>query len=434
MQSVIILKDNFMNLKKLGLPVQLVLCVLFGLLFAQHLPTTISEILYSISCSLKDILMFFLPFVIMAYMWTAVKSFGSKGPILILMTCGLIILANSISLLSAYSIGSLILPHMISSTLEHVEQNSIDSIRQIWSLKAMNPLPTLQPLYGTIMGTILGLLTVQWEKMAKQLNSSSNLLDRASVTLRAFADGFLMKVFVPTLPFYILGFIIKLKLDGHLNSLLQGYAQILGLIYLVIAAYLFFWYNVGAGFNFKKALGYMKNMVSPTLTGFTTMSSTAAMPLSLDAMKKNTNDDNFSNFFVPSTVNSHLAGDGICITLSCMALLLMTGKSLPSFTMFMAFLVNYCLVKFSAAGVPGGGVLVILPVAKEYLGLDDTLTSILQTIYMLQDPFVTPSNILGNGAFGINVHRFFKGWFMDNSKTQEDAKVVDVDSQISKIA
>lgn len=427
------MKVVFMNLKKLGLPAQLVFCVVFGLLFAQHLPMMMSEILYSISCSLKDILMFFLPFVIMAYMWTAVKSFGSKGPVLILMTCGLIILANSISLLSAYGIGSLVLPHMISSTLEHVEQNSVDSIRQIWSLKTLNPLPTLQPLYGTIMGTVLGLLTVQFQKMVKQLNASSNVLDKMSVKLRAFADGFLMKVFVPTLPFYILGFIIKLKLDGQLNSLLQGYAQILGLIYLVIAVYLFFWYNVGAGFNLKKAVGYMKNMVSPILTGFTTMSSTAAMPLTLDAMKKNTQDENFSNFFVPSTVNAHLAGDGICITLSCMALLLMTGKSLPDFAMFLAFMVNYCLVKFSAAGVPGGGVLVILPVAKEYLGLDDTLTSILQTIYMLQDPFITPSNILGNGAFGVNVHRFLKGWFKDDVQPKA-VEVLETDSQITKIA
>ncbi len=427
------MKVNVMNLKKLGLPAQLVFCVLFGLLFAQHLPVVVAEFLYSISCSLKDILMLLLPLVIMAYMWTAVKSFGSKGPILILMTCCLIILANSISLLSAYGIGSLILPHMISSTIEHVEQNSVDSIRQMWSLKAMNPFPTLQPLYGTLMGTVLGLLTVQWAKVTKQFNTSSNILDNLSIKLRSFADAFLMKFFVPTLPFYILGFIIKLKLDGQLNSLLQGYAQILALIYVVIAVYLFFWYSVGSGFNMSNTMTYMKNMVSPALTGFTTMSSTAAMPLTLEAMKQNTKDDNFSNFFVPSTVNAHLAGDGICITLSCMALLLMTGKSLPSFSMFMAFLINYCLVKFSAAGVPGGGVLVILPVAKEYLGLDDSLTSILQTIYMLQDPFITPSNILGNGAFGINVHRFFKNWFTDGKNTHQPA-VAGEELSITKIA
>jgi Na+/H+-dicarboxylate symporter len=119
-------------------------------------------------------------------------------------------------------------------------------------------------------------------------------------------------------------------------------------------------------------------------------------------------------------------GDGLSITITAMALLLMSGQGLPSWSAFLMYMMYYCIVKFSAAGVPGGGVIVILPVVRDYLGLDEATTSLLATIYMLQDPILTSANVMGNGAFAMVTHRLLKPFLRGKTPidTDDAAKTV----------
>jgi len=87
--------------------------------------------------------------------------------------------------------------------------------------------------------------------------------------------------------------------------------------------------------------------------------------------------------------------------------MMMTGQPFPDFSTYLIFTIFYCLTKFSAAGVPGGGVLVILPVAQAYLGLSPEMATLLFTIYVLQDPLITAANVMGNGAFALITAKIF---------------------------
>ncbi|MBX9696693.1 MAG: dicarboxylate/amino acid:cation symporter, partial [Alphaproteobacteria bacterium] len=108
---------------------------------------------------------------------------------------------------------------------------------------------------------------------------------------------------------------------------------------------------------------------------------------------------------IPTTVNIHLLGDALAIPLTGLALLWFKTGVMPGFETYAIFTVMFAIAKFSAAGVPGGGVLVILPVLQKYLGMDQELITLMTTIYILQDSIFTASNVMANGAFSMIVER-----------------------------
>jgi Na+/H+-dicarboxylate symporter len=86
----------------------------------------------------------------------------------------------------------------------------------------------------------------------------------------------------------------------------------------------------------------------------------------------------------------------------------LSGFSMPSLELYMMFALYFCLAKFSTAAVPGGGVIVLLPVLQSHMGLTPEMASLVATIYILQDSIFTASNVMGNGAFAILSHHFVK--------------------------
>ena len=393
-----------------NLPFQLILCLFFGFLFGKSIPVFYANILYTASCLVQDLLMLVIPLVCFSYIWAAINAFGNRGFIMIITICALVVLANMTAIFAAYGASSIFLPYVIDAGNPIKLSQDIDSLNALWSLSRHLNLQLIQPKHGMIGGFSMGILTIllnrtQSQSVPPNIERFLAYLGKSFVefsdVLRNYVTIILKTYFIPLLPFYVLGFVVKLAYDGDLSTILQGYAHTFIFLYIVVSIYLLFWYFVGCKFNIRATLNSLKNMVSAGLTGFTTMSSTATMPLTLEAIQENTNDQNFANFFTPATVNCHLAGDGLSITVTAIALLLMAGHPFPSSTNFFLFAFYYALAKFSAAGIPGGGVIVILPVARDYLGIDESLMPLLQTLYILQDPFLTSSNVLGNGAFAL---------------------------------
>jgi Na+/H+-dicarboxylate symporter len=383
------------NLLK-SLPAQLILCLFIGLIFGPHISLGLADVLYTISCFIKDVLMYALPFVIFTYLWAAIAAFGNRGFVLVILTFLLIIAANTVTLLTAYGIGSIILPTIIDGSITRLASDGADTVVCLWSIPDWQ---YIKPVHGMMAGVLIGFITMFTQSLA--------LRDK-SLQMRELATSCLKKGFIPVLPLYVLGFVMKLSRDGHLGNLMHGYAHTFLFICVLILVYLTFWYFVGSYFNVKRCIACLREMLPAGITGLTTMSSSATMPVTLEATEKNINDREFADFIIPTSVNAHLMGDGLSITITAMALLLMSGQGLPTWPVFLLYTMHYCLVKFSAAGVPGGGVIVILPVVRDYLGLDEATTSLLATIYMLQDPILTSANVMGNGAFAMVTHRLLK--------------------------
>jgi Na+/H+-dicarboxylate symporter len=209
------------------------------------------------------------------------------------------------------------------------------------------------------------------------------------------------KVLTPIMPFFIIGTALKLQHDGVLVQIFERYLPIL--LMFVASAYcvVLLQYLALAGFNLPKAMTYLKNVFPATITAFGSMSSASALPLSIKAAEKNSEQKNNAGVIVPSTVNIHLVGDCFFIPMVAIAVLASFNIGIPSVFDYVIFAVHFVLAKFAVAAVPGGGILVMLPILQQYLGFSPEMLALITALYVLFDPLITACNVGGNGAFAI---------------------------------
>lgn len=229
-----------------------------------------------------------------------------------------------------------------------------------------------------------------------------------NVVLKRFAargsvlvNLFLVRIFTPVLPIFILGFILKAQHDGLLTILFKNFIPLLSVIILLYVSYIGFLYMLVKGFRVNKALLALKNILPATIIGFSSMSSAAAMPVLIDGATKNSKDKDLPKRIVPFITNTHMMGDALAIPLMAMSLYIVEYGHLPSADKYLVFAIGYVLAKFASAGIPGGTILIMTPVLESKLGFTSEMSSIILTTYLLFDPFCTLGSIFGNGAFSM---------------------------------
>ena len=75
------------------------------------------------------------------------------------------------------------------------------------------------------------------------------------------------------------------------------------------------------------------------------------------------------------------------------------GMPEPSMLTYLVFVFYFVLAKFSVAAIPGGGIVVMLPILESCLKFNADMLSLITALYILFDLVITCANVLGNGAF-----------------------------------
>jgi Na+/H+-dicarboxylate symporter len=376
-----------------SLPVRLVIAVSLAFVLSSYLDSSTVSIFYTISVVFKDFLMVLLPFVVFSYLCSAILSLQGQALLMVAGIFGLVILANTINVLTAYGAAQSLIGFLKPICLDSA--SAADKIISLWRMTLPSFLSSDKAM---LLGLVVGILG-SFTRSTQTVNFVT--------TIKIWSTKVLNVAFIPFLPVYVFGFILKIGFEGALGTLATAYAPVFFLSFFTIQTYLFFWYFVGCGGNIKKTILAIRNMFPAWLTGFSTMSSAATLPITLKCVEKNTHNSSLTNFVVPATANVHMVGDGINITLTSLALLVMSGLPLPSFTAFLAYIGAYVVTKFSGSGVPGGGMIILLPVVEKHLGLSSELCSLVATLYILQDSLMTASNVTGNGAFSLIANKLF---------------------------
>ncbi|MHA1558312.1 MAG: cation:dicarboxylate symporter family transporter [Alphaproteobacteria bacterium] len=385
---------KFSFLKDVSL--QVFAAVLIGWLSGDYLSERTISIFYTISYNIKDILMFLIPFIILSYLWAALitlKQGSSLKIILILLIC--IIISNGLSAFASYGVSVFSLAEFHKNIPQNLNCLK-SSIKPLWNTH----LPMIPAEYALFAGLFLGLLSNSFIKHPRMKITAFYLRDLTTIILR--------KTIIPLLPLYVFGFVIKLNYDNFLEYFIKHYNYIFMLTIILIIGYVILFYAFAAKFKWKTFIEYIKRMLPPSMIAFGTMSSAAAMPLTIEATEKNLKERDYADFVIPTTVNTHLLGDGLCIPIILCAIIVMTGSPLPSLSQYLYFLFFYVFYKFTSAAIPGGGAVVIVPITEAYLDLTPELSSIFITLYILQDSIITATNVMGNGAFAILTSQFFK--------------------------
>lgn len=387
-----------------SLPLRLIITILIGYIIGDLLSQNQARLFYTASVSIKDYLTFLLPFIIFFYLSGSLMSFKSNAPALLFILVGMVVLSNSSSVMISYFASWIFIKNTSTETLiSSTSKMNIEELTPFWDLSFLSWASADRAL---IAGLVIGIIVAytQNKRIIKFLETGKNIV-----------EILLKKTFVPLLPLYILGFVIKLDREDALTFLINNYANVFLITCLLLISYISIIYLIGSYLQKKSFIDSIKNMIPAGITGFSTLSSAAAMPVTLKATEKNLGDKDSAGFIIPATANIHMMADSIAIPLIVIFIMKMFGQSFPEFSQYLVFTLFYCIAKFSSAAVPGGGVIVLIPVFEKHLGLSPEAASLVATIYILHDPIFTCGNVMGNGAFAMILKKIMSPFLKKNS-------------------
>lgn len=421
-----------------------VLCTLIlGVLLAAHLSPAVASFFYSISSSIKDLLVFALPVVIFSYLASSILSYEASASKLVGGIFLGMIGSIFVALLYSYGAGQAFLAHLMhagsasagSATSLALPPEESSSVQALWSLHLPCLATEKAMVFSLVFAFWMNFLQSSWvtrlrnshyHKAEGQGLPHSALkglfslgifatVDQLSAIktglfkLKSACEKALMKLFVPVIPLYIFGYIIKLSKESASQTFFKEFSSVFLFNFLCIILFVVLAFMVAAKFHVKEGWTALKTMAPATVTGFSTMSSVATMPVTIQATEKNLGEGSqFAKLVIPTTVNIHAIGDVINVSLSGLALLLMAGQGMPSLGAYLSFAVYTCLAQFSCVSVPGGGIIVMTGILQNHLGLSGESVMLLTSIYFLLEPFLTACNVTYNGAFTLILRRLFR--------------------------
>ncbi|WP_408067854.1 cation:dicarboxylate symporter family transporter [Wolbachia pipientis] len=357
------------------------LAVITLVIFFGHLvPMEVKAFLYSISLSIKEILLFIMPFIVFALIFSSVNNLKQSAIKFILLLIIMIFLSNLASSLIAYSAWHFI----IQNTYSIRDITYEETIVPLWSFRLPLLLSNFYALaYGFVSSIVLSTLL---PKKSKEL--SNKMLDLTFFTLKTFL--------APIIPIFVLGLALKMQHDQVLSIIFKDYSIIFIIIAFATYLYVFLLYGAANSFKIKSWIASIGNMIPAFITAMSTMSSNATMPLTLEGSKKNVKQPDIASSVVPITASFHLVGD--CFFIIILSMIMTFGSALSA-TDYVTFLLYFLLFKFAIVAVPAGGIMVMLPILEKYLKFSPEMLSLITALYIVFDPIITSANVMGNGAF-----------------------------------
>lgn len=375
--------------------IQLPVLFIAAYFLSKYADLGVLKLFFTISALFLDLIGLLIPILVFVYLFSTILNVGEKALNFLITVFSLAIVSNMLTVLYTFCLSHLFLPFILMKSI--VVYNSKDPLTPFLAF----------PFSGTSYLTIAmgsAIISALCFLLYADNNLNKKLTDFCEITKGSVTYIFSILVLY-AFPLYIFGFLIKIFYEGHIFSIYDSILTVFLLYLLFSSLYIIIWYLISCKYSaicFSKSL---KNMLPAGSAGFLTMSSAVALPLTVASIQNTLNEQKTAYLVAPTSVNIHLIGDNIFVILTTFTILILNNLSLPSFVESFPFLFIYNIAMLAAAGIPGGNVLVIVAILQEYMSFTPEMSKLFIILYILQDPFLTLFNILGNGAFAI----FFKG-------------------------
>jgi Na+/H+-dicarboxylate symporter len=379
-----------------SLPMQLVAAIVLVLTVGLSLSQPTAAGFYTFSMVFKEFLSAVLPYMVFAFVTSGILSFRRNAPLILGILLALVMASNALGTLVSYVIMQFLYPVIACSAGSMSVVSLTSTIEPFFTIH----LPRLIPAHYALLGAIFcGLFfsVVQ-----------CSFFEKALSLLKRIIEFLLARVFIPFLPLYVFGFFLKMHRDGTFDELMKHYGFVFLLIVGVQTAYLILYYLAAHGFSPKRAWDSFVVMLPTYLTGFSTMSGTATLPVALEGAEKNTGNRPLVHMALPIMASIHFIGDSVGTPLLAMATLVFFKGCLPAFSTYLVFVFYFCFGMLAASGVPGGGILAITPFLISVFDFTPEMVGVATAIYFLLDSFGTATNITGDGALIILLNRLLK--------------------------
>ena len=378
-----------------SLPLQLIVVIIGVLLLGNLIPMPAVQVCYTFSVLFKELLGLILPFMVFFFVMAGILAFQRNAPLVLAILLGTIFCSNAIVALVSYGTMFIFSP-AISCERGDIVVSAAGTIESLIPFSLPVPVSAVHALIAAI---VLG-ITFSIIRVPAVISGVNRV--------KQWIEVILNYGFIPLLPLYVLGFLLKILHEGLVSCLIQQYGSAVLLIVSMQLIYLVWIYFFASGFSISRAIHAIKNAIPAYLTAFSTMSSTATVPVSIKAAEQNTGARGLPSMAMPIMANVHLLGDSIGTPILAMVTMLLFQGALPGFMQYVGFVFYFCTTMFAVSGIPGGGILVMIPILVSQLGFTPQMISIITTLYFLLDSFGTAANVMGDGALVIIVHKILK--------------------------
>jgi Na+/H+-dicarboxylate symporter len=368
---------------------QLVVAIAICAHFHGKLSSDCIRFFLTISSCLKELLVFVLPFLLFSFVAVALSAIPRDGMLFVLALLVAVFVSNFVNIMISGCIGF----GALSGATAREVMADVDPLMPLFSMGLPHVATTLQAL---VVGVICGFINSFYPTRGVNF-----IIGR----VHAWVMLFMRRFFIPALPIFVSGFLLKLFAEGRMTGFLSNNFRVCAIMCGSLICYLTLWLLVAAGFKRGRAVEILKNSFPAMVTAFSTMSSAAALPLSLEAARKNTNDRVLADVVMPLTMNFHMLGDTIIVPILAMTVMLAFNHPLPDVYTYAMFGVFFVLNKFAGAGVPSGTIMVTVPLLKDLFGFDDSMVAFTIAFYGVIDPIATCGNVTANNFFIVIFHR-----------------------------
>ncbi|MFV9875562.1 MAG: cation:dicarboxylase symporter family transporter [Rickettsiales endosymbiont of Dermacentor nuttalli] len=261
-------------------------------LCTSHFNYQTKQAFLALSVMLRVFLVFILPFLIISSISSALSNVPKGAKYFLITLLLAVCLSNFLHVLLGFSIGNLI----ISPEANYKTQTAGETLTPLLTFN----LPTLvsgnlQLIIGFLLGFVLN--TIDTPKIKNSIAFVNKL-----------CMLFLSKIFVPFIPLFIFGYIIKIIDENLFGNLLKNNLDIMLKMICFVVFYIFLHITLVSNFRLYKIKILIKSLIAPIVTSFSTMSSSSALPFTLNTIEKSVGDRNYANFICPTTINIHMIG------------------------------------------------------------------------------------------------------------------------------
>lgn len=379
-------------MKKIGLLPRLILGIIAGIIIGIVFPNWFQRLLYTFTSIFGEFLNYIVPFIILAFIIPGIADLGAKaGKLLgstVLFAYGSSITAGFI----AYFIGSNIVPGIVASgSVGNPEEGGLE------------PFITMEipPMLGVMTALITAFILGMGINYLRHHNGDKALYNM----INEFRDIVMMvidNVVIRFLPLHIAGVFANMAATGTAFETLKVFSKVFALIISMHLGYLVLMYLFVGTVAQKNPFKSLKNMVPAYFTALGTMSSAAAIPVTLKRVKENKVTEKIADFVVPLGANIHMAGSIITLVTCSMAVIVIQGGTIE-LTQYIQFILMLGVTIIASPGVPGGSVMAALGLLTSILGFGDAASGLMIGLYLAQDSFGTATNVTGDGAISILV-------------------------------
>lgn len=349
-----------------------------------------------------QIIFFIVPLIIIGFIAPSISSLKDNATKVLLLAFGVAYLSTIGASVFAMGVSYTVLPRL--------SIGQATASRELPALLFNLQIPPIMSVMSALVLSIFLGLGALWTR--------SEVWHNLLVDFREIVLLLVKKILIPILPFYIASNFCALTYQGMLPQM-----KVFLLIILIAIACHFIWlfilYLIASLYTGKNGWNVVKYYGPAYLTALGTMSSAATLGVALrSAHRSGELDDEAVAFCVPLFNNIHLCGSALTEVFFVCAVSQVLYGALPTTGSLILFILLLGVFALGAPGVPGGTVMASLGLVLSILqvptaggalmNFTDAGTSLLITIFALQDSFGTACNITGDGALTMIVNKKIK--------------------------